>query len=303
MRVLLIGQDRFGRDCLQNLVGQGEQVVGVITVPEGKKPNPLQESAVEQGLPLIMPARLKDEGIVEWAAGLGAELAVLAYVTGFVPAGMIRLFPRGAINYHPSLLPGYRGGSAIARAIIAGEKETGVTVHYIDEGVDTGDIILQQSVPISPVDNTVTLYFDKLYPLGLALLSEAVRLIGAGRAPRIPQDERLASFHPVLKEADARIDWRQAAGRIHDLVRGAMPSPGAGTTFRGEKVVIYEAAGPAEGGSGAAPGRIQALGGDGLLVGTGRGDLLVRKVVWRGRRVAAPEFAGSSALQVGEAFV
>lgn len=303
MRLVLIGQAQFGRDCLQALLDRREDVVGVITIPRGEKTNPLEEMAVNLGLPLITPSDLKGGDVCGWIDGLAPDLLVLAYVTDRVPGEVIRLFPCGGINYHPSLLPRYRGGSAIAWAIICGEKETGVTIHYIDEGIDTGDIILQESVPISPEDTTVTLYFNKLYPMGVRLLVEAVRLIGAGKAPRIPQDGRIASFHPVLREADVLIDWRQSAGNIYNLIKGAMPALGARTSFRDEGLVIWDAFPLERDGFSSSPGRIEETGPEGLVVATGTRLLLVKKVTWGWRRVTAVEFAGLCSLQPGEAFV
>lgn len=306
MRVVVIGQAPFGRDCLQALVSQGEQVVGAITVPDipgAKKPNPFKELAVQLDLPLLQPRRLKDPEVYGWVKDLAPDLLVLVFVTSFVPREVITLASLGGINYHPSLLPKYRGGNAIAWAIICGEKETGVTIHYIDEGVDTGDIILQESVPIDPDDTTVSLYFNKLYPLGVRLSAEAVRLIREGRAPRIPQDGRLASYQPVLQEKDTVIDWRQAAGTIYNLVRGSAPFPGAGATFRGERVVVAEARPQEGGGSAAAPGTIvEVLPDRGLLVATGRGALLVKTVQSGKEKTPAGQWAEKHQVQQGELF-
>lgn len=285
MRIIVIGQAPFGRDCLQSLINQGENVVGAITAPDvpgAKKPNPFKEMAVELKLPLLQPRRLRDPETYRWVKGLNPDLLVLVFVTDFVPKEVIELATHGGINYHPSILPKYRGGNAIAWAIICGEKETGVTIHYIDEGVDTGDIILQETVPIDREDTTVTLYYNKLYPLGVRMTADAVRLIREGRAPRIPQDSRLASYQPVLKEKDTVIDWRQPAVNIYNLVRGSMPFPGAGSAFRGEKVVVLEAYPPEEGNCevvGSVPGEVvDLIPGRGPAVATGRGILELKTV-------------------------
>ncbi|HOV78614.1 MAG TPA: methionyl-tRNA formyltransferase [Bacillota bacterium] len=306
MRILVIGQAPFGRDCLQTLINQGENIVGAVTVPDvtgAKKTNPFKELVLEKGLPLLQPGRLRDPEVRRWVKDLAPDLLVLVFVTDFVPKEVIDLAPLGGINYHPSILPKYRGGNAIAWAIICGEKETGVTIHYIDEGVDTGDIILQEKVPIEPEDNTVTLYYNKLYPLGVRLTAEAVRLIKEGRAPRIPQDSRLASYQPVLKEKDTVIDWRQPAGNIYNLVRGSMPFPGAGTTFRGEKIVVLEAFLPDEriSAAGAVPGEVvDAVSGEDPVVATGRGVLKLKTIRVGREKMPAAEWGGKIRLNRGD---
>jgi methionyl-tRNA formyltransferase len=306
MRTIVIGQAPFGKDCLQALVNQGENVVGAVTVPDvpgAKRPNPFKELAVEMKLPLLQPRLLKDPEVYEWIKDLSPDLLALVFVTSFVPKEVISLATLGGINYHPSLLPKYRGGNAIPWALICGEKETGVSIHYIDEGVDTGDIVLQESVPIDPDDTTVSLYFNKLYPLGVRLVAEAVRLIREGRAPRIPQDSRLASFQPVLKEKDTVIDWRQTAENIYNLIRGSMPSPGASTTFRGEKMIVLEAQlqkeeKPAYYSN--AGEIIDIVPGWGPVVATGKG-LLQLKTVQAGReKIPAVQWMENIKLQKGE---
>ncbi len=307
MRILVIGQAPFGAECLRALKQQGEELVGAITVPDvpgAKKPNPFKEAALELGLPLLQTNNLKPPEVYEWVKELAPDLLVLVFVTSFVPKAVIDLAPLGGINYHPSLLPKYRGGSAIAWAILSGEKETGVTIHYIDEGVDTGNIILQEAVPIDPEDTTVTLYFNKLYPLGVKLIKEAVRLIREKQAPSIPQDSRLASFQPVLKAQDALIDWRQSAQNIYNLVRGATPVPGAGTYFRNDNLLVLEAkVFQQEPPSGTAPGKIiEIIPDQGVAVSTGKGTLLLLTVKTGNEKLTALQWADRLQIQAGEQF-
>lgn len=279
MRIILIGQASFGRDSLQALLDQGEEVVGVITIPDRPdqaRPNPVKEMALDRGLPLLQPARLREPEALMWVKKLHPDLLVLAYVTDIVPQAMIDSATSGGINYHPSLLPRYRGGSAINWALIAGETETGVTIHQIDAGIDTGPIILQEKVAIAPHDTVKSLYFEKLYPLGVRLLARAVRLIREGKANPVPQDESLASFQPVIKETDVKINWLQPARQIYNLIRGSNPHPGAWTTWRGEKLKIWEAC-PWQGRGN--PGVILEVNGkEGFVVATGEGAILVRRV-------------------------
>lgn len=307
MRLIVIGQAPFGRDCLQALLDRGENVVGTVTIPDvpgAKKPNPFKESAVERGLPLIQPRTLKGPEVLEWVKDKKPDLFVLVFVTQYMGKDVIEAATHGGINYHPSLLPKYRGGSAIAWALINGERETGVTIHYIDDGVDTGDIVLQEAVPIAPEDTTASLYFNKLYPLGVKLVPEAVRLIREGKAPRIPQDPRLASFQPALKPEHAGIDWRQTAWTVHNLVRGASPVPGAGTRWQGKNVTILEAAPMGEDPwekPTHRPGEVLEVGDEGFTVQAGLGRILIKRVQSKeAGKVGAADFAKTCGLKAGD---
>ncbi|ROQ93334.1 methionyl-tRNA formyltransferase [Desulfosoma caldarium] len=309
MRLVVIGQAPFGRDCLKALLDRGEEVVGAITVPDvpgAKKPNPFKELAVERGLDLLQPRHLKGPEVLAWVRDKKPDLFVLVFVTQYMGKDVLDVATLGGINYHPSLLPKYRGGSAIAWAILHGELQTGVTIHYIDDGVDTGDIVLQESVPIAPDDTTASLYFNKLYPLGVKLVPEAVRLIREGKAPRIPQDPRLASFQPALKPEHTQIDWRQDVKTIYNLVRGAFPVPGAGTRWQGKNLIIQEAAPmpvqmwekPSR-----APGEVLEVTADGFTVQTGLGVLLVKKVLSKeAGKMSAADFVKASGLKPGDNF-
>ena len=183
MRIIFVGQAPFGKDALDALLQKNEFIAGVITIPDmAGENNPVKAFADEKNLPVLQPAKLKDPEAIDWVKNLQPDLLVLAFVTDFVPKKMIDISTHGGINYHPSLLPKYRGGSAMNWAIIRGEKETGVTIHQIDEKVDTGPIILQEKVAIQPDDTLKSLYFKKLYPLGIKMIPEAVRLIREGKA-------------------------------------------------------------------------------------------------------------------------
>jgi len=291
MRIVFIGQAPFGKDSLAALIRQGENIVGVTTVPDlsgQKRPNPVKELAEKKGLPLLQPARLKHPDAVAWVRELKPDLLVLAFVTDFAPLEMIRSAARGGINYHPSLLPKYRGGSAINWAVISGERETGVTIHQIDEGVDTGPIILQEKVDISPDDTVKSLYFEKLYPLGIELIARAVKLIREGNARPIPQDETQASFQPVIKESDTVINWKLTTQRVYDLVRGSNPSPGALTSFKGQPLKIWEAKPyPLQGRAGDI---IELIENRGFVVSTADGGILVERVQFDGAKITVNLF-------------
>lgn len=309
MRIILVGQASFGKDCLQALLEQGENVVSVITVPDdprGKRPNPLKNLALEKNIPLIMPEgrdhhRLKNPSVIPWVRELEPDLFVLVFVTDFMPLEVINMASKGGINYHPSLLPRYRGGTAINWAVINGEKETGVTIHYIDDGVDNGDIILQERVTIEENDTVGTLYFNKLYPVGIRLIKEAVALIREGQAQKIPQEEKDASFQPVITEKDVIIDWNQLTQVIYNLIRGSNPSPGAEAVFRGESIKIWksEISGEVKDSK---PGEITNLvEGSGFEVTAGDGFLLITRVQRPGEgKIPATEFMEKMGVKSGE---
>ncbi|HHY36847.1 MAG TPA: methionyl-tRNA formyltransferase [Firmicutes bacterium] len=303
MRVLFIGQAAFGSDTLAALVEQGEEVVGVITGKgKGDAPDPVAVKAAELGLPVLTTSSLKTPEVADWIAARRPDLMCLAYVTWIVPQSLIDLAPLGGINYHPSLLPRHRGGSAMNWAILQGDQETGVTIHYIDAGIDTGDIILQEKVPIDPDDSVKTLYFQKLYPLGVKLIARAVALIREGKAPRIPQDEAQATYEPLITEEDLRLDWTRPAPELYRVVRAGDPAPGAVTRLRGEKLKIW-AARPVEGPSPAdqKPGTIVAVNPRGFVVQAGKGALQVERVQYPGtKKIPAPELATMLGLKPGE---
>jgi methionyl-tRNA formyltransferase len=218
MKLALFGQAAFGRDCLERLRADGHEVVGVFTPPDAGRPDPLGARAEELGLRVIRrrhfrtkEGRAIPEAVAEYA-GLGAELNVLAFVTAFLPREITDAPRRGSLCFHPSLLPKYRGGAALAWQIILGETESGVTVFVPDAGVDTGPIAVQKGgVAIAPDETAGTLYFRKLYPLGLDAIAEAVRLAETGAARPRPQDESRASFQGLVDDAVARIDVTRPA--------------------------------------------------------------------------------------------
>jgi len=300
MRIILIGQAAFGKDALDALVKQNENIVGVMTLPDvpgQKHPNPVKQLAESLEIPLLQPARLKDPAAAAWVRDLKPDLLVLAFVTRFVPKEMIDAATHGGINYHPSLLPKYRGGSAINWAVISGETETGVTIHRIDEGVDTGPIILQEKVEIAPEDTVKSLYFEKLYPLGIKLVAEAVRLLREGKAAPVAQDESKASFQPVITESDTIIDWKQTTETVYNLIRGANPSPGAATAFKGASLKIFDCKpyplqGPA--------GSVIEISEAGFVVSTADGGILVQRVQYDGAKIGAADFVSGANLKVGD---
>ena len=208
----------------------------------------------------------------------------------------------GSICYHPSILPRYRGASAINWAVINGETETGLTIFWVDEGIDTGDILLQKKVEIGPSETTGEVYFNKLYPLGVEACLEAVDLVAQGQAPRIPQDHSQATYDPPCDEKVAGLDWNQPGRQVFNFIRGCDPQPGATTTFRGEKVKLYNAAflwktTPRR------PGEILEVTDKGLKVAVAGGALLITRFRTKDLgKVKAPEFIEAKKPRPGDRF-
>jgi methionyl-tRNA formyltransferase len=206
----------------------------------------------------------------------------------------------GAIQYHPSLLPKHRGGSAINWAIINGETKTGITIFWPDNGMDTGPILLQKEAEICPDDTVGSLYFEKLLPLGVEALVEAVDLVKKGAAPRIPQDESQATYEGLCTEKDAMINWSAPIDCVYNLIRGTNPQPGATTYLHGKKLKIFDAR-PIHDTDGGLPGQIADIGAAGFAVSLKRGAILVQSVqVNESPKVEAAEFAKQAGLVPGD---
>ena len=303
MRILFIGQAPFGAESLEQLISQGEEIVGTITIPDipnQKYPNPVKACAEKHNIPLYQSKYLKDEASLTWVTNLKPDLLVLAFVTTFIPKAMIKSATHGGINYHPSLLPKYRGGSAINWAVINGEKETGVTIHFIDEGVDTGPILLQEKVAIEPDDTVKSVYFKKLYPLGIKLIGESVKLIRLNKAKPVVQDETAASFQPVITSQDTIIDWQKPAAQIYNLIRGANPSPGAVTSFNDNSVKLFDCT-LAEGGG--TPGSVIEASTETIDIAASDGTIKVSILQPAGsKKIAAADFIKATQIKAGDRF-
>jgi methionyl-tRNA formyltransferase len=166
---------------------------------------------------------------------------MLAFVTDIIPERLLDISPLGTICYHPSLLPRHRGASAINWAIIMGDTRTGLTIFWVDKGIDTGPILLQKEVEIGPNDTTGSLYFNALFPMGVDAMIEAVELIKKGKAPQIPQDDSQATYEPPCDDRVAAVDFEKSIVDVYNFIRGCDPQPGAYATFRGKKVRLYDA--------------------------------------------------------------
>jgi len=286
------------------LLNRGEEVVAVYVPPDkaGSRIDPLKEAAQQHGIPVFQPQRMCDVGVYDKFVELTPDLGVMAFVTDIVPQSILDCPRLGTIQYHPSLLPRHRGRSAINWAIINGDTVTGITILWPDAGIDTGPILLQKEADISPNDTVGSLYYNKLFPLGVEAMMEAIDLIYRGEAPRIPQDESQATYERPCREKDAVIDWAQPVVKVYNLIRGTNPQPGATTSLRGRKLKIFECELIMQNVS-AAPGEIMESSDKGIAVAGQGGWLLIKRVQPQGQpKVNASEYALSVGLKAGERF-
>ena len=302
MRIVLIGQAAFGQKVLEALLNRGEQVAAVYMPPDkpGSKIDPLKESAQQHGIPVFQPQRMRDPGVYEKFVELTPDLGIMAFVTDIVPESILNRPRLGTIQYHPSLLPKHRGRSSINWAIINGDTRTGITILWPDAGIDTGPILLQKEVEISPTDTVGSLYYDKLFPLGVEAIMESIDLIHKGRAPRVPQDESQATYERPCREKDAVIDWAQPILKVYNLIRGTNPQPGATTSLRAQNLKIFDCELIAQNVP-AAPGEIIKSSDKGIAVAGQAGWLLIKRVQPQGQpKVSASEYALKVDLKAGE---
>lgn len=244
MRITIIGQAAFGAAVYQRLRADGHTIGGVCTPPEKGRPDALAEAARAEGVAVVQASRWQRQGeidtdVFQRYTATAPDLNVMAFVTQIIPAAVLNQPRQGTIQFHPSLLPRHRGRSAINHALLQGEPETGLTIFWVDEGIDTGPILLQRRCPIEENDTVNSLYRERLFPLGVEAMAEAVRLVAAGSAPRLAQEERLATYEPPWEGEIARIDWSLPAAQVHNLIRGSDRQPGAWTTLGGERVTLY----------------------------------------------------------------
>ncbi len=301
MRIILIGQAAFAEKTLEKLVDKGEEVVAVycpLDASNGKF-DPVKQKALSLSIPVRQHKSFKSPEVRDEFAALDADLAILAFVSFIVPPRVFSVPRLGSICFHPSLLPRYRGASAINWALINGETVTGLSIFWVDPGIDTGPVLLQKEVKVEPDDTTGSLYFNKIFPLGVEAIGEAVDLINRGDPPRIPQDESKASYDPPCRDEHAKIDWSKPARQIYNLIRGCDPQPGAHAIHDGKMVRIFDARLHA-GANGAPAGRITDIGAENIAIALDGGTLTVKRMRGDGAKISAAEFAQQAGLKVGD---
>lgn len=243
MKIAIIGQQDFGKSVLDAFLARGDEIAGVFCAPEkpGARPDPLRAAAEEKQLKVFQFKSLRGDDAHAALKGLGVDLGIMAYVLQFAPDTFTHLPRLGTIQYHPSLLPKYRGPSSINWPIIRGELRTGLTIFRPNEGLDEGPVVLQKTCDIGPDETIGEVYFNKLYPMGVKAIVEAADLVIAGKHREIVQDESQASYEGWCREAEARIHWAHHVDHVYNIIRGCNPAPGAWTTLNGQKVQIFDA--------------------------------------------------------------
>ena len=307
-KIVFMGTPAFSAPILRMLVEQGYDVISVVTQPDrpvGRKkvltPTPVKEEALRLGLPIYQPQKLKDPEELRVVLDLEPDLVVTAAFGQILPTEILETPKFGAINVHASLLPDYRGGAPIHQAIIDGKTETGVTIMYMVDKLDAGDIISQIAVPIQKDDHTGSM-FDKLSVAGTDLLKETLPSILAGANERFPQDESKVTYARNISREQERIDWNRSAGEIYNQVRGLHPWPVAYTSFNNDNMKIWwsEVADLTATGR---PGEVVKLAEDAIHVQTGKGILAITELQPAGKkRMAAKDYLTGPKIQAGDLF-
>src|SRR5437588_3835339 len=243
MRVVIVGQQAFGKAVLEAFVGRGDTIAGVFAAPEkpGSRPDPLVAAAEERKFPVYRFPKYSAPEALEALKSCNADIGVMAYVLLFAPPEFCAIPKHGMIQFHPSLLPLHRGPSSIPWAIIRGRSETGLSIFRPTPGLDEGPVVLQKRVPIGPDETAGSLYFDKIFPLGVEALVQAADLVVSGRATETTQDESRATYEGWVREAESRINWATHVDFVYDLIRGCNPAPGAWTTAGERKLYLFDA--------------------------------------------------------------
>ncbi len=303
LRVVFMGTPEFSVPTLVAL-HSAFHVIGVVTQPDKPKgrglrvvPTAVKKKALELNLPVIEPPRIAAPEVLEILAQWKPEIIVVAAYGKILPESILQLPPKGCVNLHASLLPRHRGAAPISGAILAGDSVTGVCTILMDRGMDTGDILLKEEVLINDEDTAGTLH-DKLMGRGASLVIDTLQAMSEKAIHPVPQDHSLATYTRLVTKEDAIINWDSNAQYLGRLVRAMNPWPGAYFILSDETIKVWNAT--PETGTGM-PGKVASLSGDGILVGTGTGMLLLREVQAPSRnRVAAREFARARELKIGD---
>lgn len=305
MRVAIVGQKDFGKAALEAFVKRGDTVAGVFCAPEkpGEAADPLRLAAEQLAIPVRAMPSLRVEEARRALQALNVDLAVLAYVLQFVPQDFATIPRHGTIQFHPSLLPRYRGPSSINWPIILGDTRTGLTIFRPVDGLDEGPVILQKETPIGPDETVGKVYFGRLFPMGIEALLEAADLAVSGRAPALIQDEALASYQGWCRDAEARVNWHTHVDQTYNLIRGCDPAPGAWTLFNQKRLQLYDARKHAARTFSQVKGKIGALAAideQSVRISAQGGQIEVFKVRYDGgKKLPAAQFCAEAGLSPG----
>jgi methionyl-tRNA formyltransferase len=305
MRIVFMGTPEFAVPSLEALLKSNDLVVGIVTQPDRPKgrgqvltPSPVKLIAQRESIPFLQPTKMKDPDFLAALAAWKPDLIAVAAFGRILPPAILSLPPKGCVNVHGSLLPKYRGAGPIQWAIINGETETGITTMLMDEGMDTGAMLLQGKIPIAP-DDTAESLSPRLAELGGRLLVETIAKLKAGTLVPRPQDHGQSTLAPLLKKEDGAIDWTLPSITIANRIRGLTPWPGAYTFFNGERWVITRAISTNETAS-LVPGQVETVLKEAIRVATGQGVLEIRELQpANSRRMSVTQYLAGHPIRVG----
>jgi methionyl-tRNA formyltransferase len=305
MRIAIVGQQDFGKAVLEAFLARGDQVAGVFCAPEkpGARPDALKVAAQEKGVEVFQFPSLKSEEARTSLKKLAPDLGIMAFVLQFAPQDFVTIPKHGTIQYHPSLLPKYRGPSSINWPIIRGDSKTGLTIFRPTDGLDEGPVILQKETPIAPDDTLGTVYFDRLFPMGVEAMLEAADLVVNNKHQEVVQDESKATYEGWCRKAEARLNWANHVDFVYNTVRGCNPAPGAWTTLDGKELQIFDARKHAVRTFGAVRGKIgevvEVTPQSFQITAQGGRVEVQRAKLGDGKKVAAAELLTSGAIKPG----
>ncbi len=305
MRIAIVGQRDFGKAAMDAFLKRGHTVAGIFCAPDkpGEAPDPLRLGAEQLEIPVFALPSLRVEEARRALQALNADLAVLAYVLQFVPQDFATIPTHGTIQFHPSLLPRYRGPSSINWPIILGDTRTGLSIFRPVDGLDEGPIILQKDTPIGPDETVGKVYFGRLFPMGIEALLEAADMVVSGHAQATIQDESCASYEGWCREAEARINWHTHVDQTYNLIRGCDPAPGAWTLFNQKRLQLYDVRKHSARTFSQVKGRIGAVTAieeHSLSISAQGGQIEVFKLRYDGgKKLPAPQFCAETGLELG----
>ncbi len=307
MRIVVHGQQAFGHAVLERLLQRKENVVAVCTAPdqEGRAADPLKELAQAHNLPVHQPSSWKTAEALDLMRSFDADVCMMAYVLLFVPEAVLNAPKHGSFQYHPSLLPMHRGPSSINWPIARGATQTGLSIFWPDDGLDEGPILLQKTCEIGPDETLGDVYFQKLFPLGVDAMIESLDLVKQNKAPKIPQNLEAGSYESWFGKSQARLDWRQPAAQVYNLIRASNPQPAAWTTHNGAELKIFDSELLAGAGTDeTAAGEVIGIDREGVTVAAGSGGdagiIRIKRVRAGAGKIPAPEYAANSGLSPGD---
>lgn len=289
MKIVFMGTPEFAVPCLQKIIDEGHEVVAVVTQPDkpkgrGKKlaMPPVKELALKYDIPVYQPLKAREESFVDTLKEMNPELIVVVAFGQILPKSILDIPKYGCVNVHASLLPRYRGAAPLNWVIINGEEKTGVTTMYMDEGLDTGDMILKSEIPLDDEITAGELH-DKMMIDGAKVLKETIDLIEKGEAPREKQSNEDTCYSPIMNKSLGNIDWNKSAIDIHNLVRGINPWPSAYTTYEGQTMKIWKTK-VIDKNSDKDPGTIISVDKEGINVSTSEGIVQIKEIQMAGKK-------------------